>query len=133
MKGNLLMRFFRMASWCRNKKWHVVARFLEYFIRVVYACELHGVTKIGEGTIFVHNGLGCVIHPDAIIGKNCRIYQNVTIGGRNNRGTPTIGDNVFIGPGACVLGGVEIGDGVTIAANSVVTNLYRRVYGGYTC
>ena len=126
------MRLFRVASWCRIKRIHILARFIEYMIRIIYACELHGATKIGTGTLFIHNGLGCVVHPKAIIGENCRIYQNVTIGGRNNRGVPTIGNNVFIGPGACILGDVEIGDNVTIAANSVVIkSIYSGVWGGY--
>ena len=46
--------------------------------------------------------------------------QNVSIAGRNNRGTPVIGNNVFIGAGACVLGGIKIGNNVSIGANAVV-------------
>ena len=131
MERNQLMRLYRIASWLRRKNINFIARCLEYIIRIVYACELHGTTKIGEGTLFIHNGLGCVVHPKASIGKKCRIYQNVTIGGRNNRGTPIIGNNVFIGPGACVLGGVVIGDNVVIAANSVVIkSLPNGVWGG---
>lgn len=54
------------------------------------------------------------------IGRNLKIKHNVTIG--NNHGkVPIIGDNVFLGCGACVLGGITIGDNVKIGANSVVT------------
>ncbi|WP_198540758.1 serine O-acetyltransferase [Capnocytophaga stomatis] len=92
------------------------------YIRVVYSCDLPVSLKLGKGVVLKHNGLGVVIHPDAIIGENTLIYQNVSIAGRNNRGVPTIGKNVFIGCGACVLGGVTIGDNVSIGANSVVIN-----------
>lgn len=79
---------------------------------------------VDEGLYIGHIGT-IVIHGDAKIGKNCNLSQNVTIGILNsgkNKGTPTIGDNVFIGPGACVFGNVTIGDNVTIGANSVVSH-----------
>ena len=86
---------------------------------MIFSCELPYNCELGEGTIFIHNGLGCVIHPNAQIGKNVKIYQNVTIGGRNN-GVPHIGDNVSIFAGACILGDVQIGDNAQIGANAVV-------------
>lgn len=90
------------------------------YIRIVYSCDLPANLKLGKGVILKHNGLGVVIHPKAVIGEGTQIYQNVSIAGRNNRGTPIIGKNVFIGCGACVLGGVTIGDNVSIGANAVV-------------
>ena len=69
-------------------------------IRLLYSFDLPSTTIVGEGTVFKHNGLGCVVHHHAIIGKNCTIYQNVSIAGRNGRGVPEIGDNVFVGCGA---------------------------------
>lgn len=59
---------------------------------------------VGEGTVFFHHGLGIVIHEDAVIGKNCKVFQNVTIGEKhstreNEHGVPIIGDNVMIGEG----------------------------------
>jgi serine O-acetyltransferase len=98
----------------------LIPTLIQRFIRVIFSCEIPSTVSIGSGTKFVHNGLGVVVHSNAKIGSNCRIYQNVTIGGRHNRGCPVIGDNVFIGAGACVLGGVTIGDGAMIGANAVV-------------
>lgn len=63
---------------------------------------------------------GIVIHPEARIGTNCLIMQQVTIGGNGGAGVPTIGDGVDIGPGAKVLGGVTVGDGAIIGACSLV-------------
>lgn len=80
---------------------------------------------VGEGTIFFHHGLGIVIHEDTVIGRNCKVFQNVTIGEKhspreNEHGVPIIGDNVMIGAGAVILGKVRIGDNVVIGANAVI-------------
>lgn len=83
-------------------------------------------TDLNQGAIFesrptLPHGLnGIIIHMGAKFGKNCTIYQQVTVGGvRFQR--PTFGDNVIIGAGAKILGGVKIGDNVKIGANTVVT------------
>lgn len=117
-----LMKIFRLMEYLKAKRIPVLPGFLMRYIRVVYSCDLPVSLKLGKGVVLKHNGLGVVIHPDATIGENTLIYQNVSIAGRNNRGVPTIGKNVFIGCGACVLGGVTIGDNVSIGANSVVIN-----------
>lgn len=61
-----------------------------------------------------------IVNPGAKIGKNCTIYPGVVIGGKVENGYPEIGNNVFIGASAKVLGGVHIGDNVYIAPNAVV-------------
>ena len=66
-----------------------------------------------------HNLNGIVIAAGAIIGKNCFLSHQVTIG-RNRGGAPTIGDNVYIGPGAKIFGAIHIGNNVRIGANCVV-------------
>lgn len=80
-------------------------------------------TKIGEGFYIGH--FGCiVVHKDVTIGKNCNISQGVTLGMANRgskKGCPTIGDNVYIAPGAKVIGKITIGNNVAIGANCVVT------------
>jgi serine O-acetyltransferase len=74
--------------------------------------------RLGGGLLLPHPN-GVVIHPDAEIGPNCLIFQQVTIGtGRG--GVPIIGGHVDIGAGAKVLGQVRIGDHAKIGANAVV-------------
>jgi serine O-acetyltransferase len=63
---------------------------------------------------------GIVIHPGARIGVNCLIFQQVTVGIRDERGSPEIGGHVDIGAGAKILGRVKIGDHARIGANAVV-------------
>lgn len=79
------------------------------------------VVKFGGGTGFGYGGIGVVIHARAVIGKNCSIGTNVTIGGKSRwYEVPVIGDNVHISGGAKILGPVRIGNNVTIGANAVV-------------
>lgn len=118
-KGSL-MKIFRLMEYLHKKKIPIAPGFLMRYIRVIYSCELPATLRLGKGIRFEHSGLGVVIHPDAIIGENTTILQNVTIGGRNSKHAPRIGKNVYIGCGACVLGGITIGDNVMIGANAVV-------------
>lgn len=84
-------------------------------------CHVHYSTSIGKGTIIAYGGISVVIHKDAILGQNCVIESCVTIGGRSNlKKVPTVGNNVFIGTGAKVLGNVKVGNNVIIGANAVV-------------
>jgi serine O-acetyltransferase len=110
------------------------------YIRLVYACDLSYLVRLGHGVRFPHNGLGVVIHSDVRIGDDCLIYQNVTIGG-DGRGqppafgespVPIIGNRVTIYSGAVVVGPIRIGDGAIIGANAVVLKTVpaRTVVGG---
>lgn len=113
-------KLYRIGNFFVRKKIPIIPKMIYMLNRFLYSCDIPCQTQIGEGTSFVHNGLGTVVNPEAVIGKNCCIYQNVSIAGRNGRGVPIIHDNVFIGAGACILGGVIIGEGASIGANAVV-------------
>lgn len=75
--------------------------------------------QIGGGLLLPHPN-GIVIHPQARIGVNCLIFQQVTIGVADATGAPVIGHAVDIGAGARILGPVRIGDRARIGANAVV-------------
>lgn len=90
------------------------------FIFNKYNCRIPFEAVLGEGTRLGYGGIGTVIHPDSVVGKNCIIAQNVTLGSRaGGNGTPIIGDNVWISPGAKCFGG-KIGNNVIVGANAVV-------------
>ena len=75
---------------------------------------------IGGGLLMPHPN-GIVIHPDARIGPNCLLFQQVTLGvGGAVPGVPTLAGKVDVGAGAKILGGVTIGTGAVIGANAVV-------------
>ena len=91
--------------------------------RIRFGIDIHTL-NIGEGFFIGHFG-HIVISGDATIGKNCNVSHGVTIGVINTgskKGTPIIGDNVYIAPGAKIIGNIRVGDRVAIGANSVVTN-----------
>src|SRR5215470_5822673 len=99
----------------------VIPRILYLLIRIFFGGHVPYTAKIGAGTSFGCGALGVVLHPKTVIGENCVIAQNVTIGGRANfQDVPKIGNNVFIGAGAKILGPIQIGDNVKIGANAVV-------------
>ncbi|QJX00633.1 serine O-acetyltransferase [Frigoriglobus tundricola] len=76
--------------------------------------------RVGGGLVLPHPN-GIVIHPGAVLGPNCMIFQQVTIGaGGSKPGVPTIGGHVDVGAGAKILGGITIGDHARIGANAVV-------------
>ena len=80
-------------------------------------------TQVGPGLYIRHEG-GIVVNEQVIIGKNCNLSQQVTIGvsRRGERaGVPVIGDNVYIGPGAKIFGKIAIGNNAAVGANCVVT------------
>jgi serine O-acetyltransferase len=64
---------------------------------------------------------GVVIHTDVVLGPNCLIFQQVTLGS-NGRGVPVLGGHVDVGAGAKIIGPVRIGDHAVIGANAVVTS-----------
>ena len=76
---------------------------------------------IGKG-FYIGHFSGIILHSDTKIGENCNIGTGVIIGtqGLGDRGVPIIGDNVYIGVGAKILGGIKIGNNVKIGANAVV-------------
>ena len=87
-----------------------------------YGFQIPVHTTIGEGFYINHFG-PIVINSAAKIGKNCNLAHNVTIGQTNRgnlKGAPTIGDKVWIGTGAVIVGNIKIGDNVLIAPNSFV-------------
>ena len=102
MKEKKITRYYRKAHWCYNHRIPILPGLIMRICRVLYAIDLPYTCEIGGNVEFQHNGLGCVIHGKPVIGEGTKIYQNVTIGGRNGRGHPVIGKNVFVGAGACI-------------------------------
>lgn len=112
----------------KSKKCKLVR--LWYLYRIKRSDAFHNAsmgTNLNSGAQFAtkpilpHHLNGIVISHYAKIGKNCIIYQQVTIAEDGNQRAATIGDNVSIGAGAKILGNITIGDNVRIGANAVVT------------
>ena len=97
-------------------------KLIQLFICFPIGIDISFNTTIGKGLYIGHFG-GIVLNNEAIIGDFCNLSQGVTIGegGRGQRrGTPVVGNRVYIGPGAKVFGRITIGNNVAIGANAVV-------------
>jgi len=92
-----------------------------YFLK--YGISVPWRTKVGAGFYIGHFGQ-IVVHDQAVIGTNCNISQGVTLGQANRgprKGYPVVGDCVYLGPGAKLVGSVRVGNNVAVGANCVVT------------
>jgi len=120
-KGFKYLFFLRLKGY--SSLWLV--RFLAgVFLRhytYKYGFQIPVQTKIGGGLFIGHFG-SVVISANAEIGRNCNIAHNVTIGAARGKraGAPKIGDNVWIGTGAVIVGNIQIGNSVLISPNAFV-------------
>lgn len=99
-----------------------VAKCLAFFYQVAtlpFGIELPLSTRIGKGLTISHTS-GIVVHKDATIGDNCTIHSGVVLGGKGRQDPPHIGNNVYIGANATVLGPIRVGDSATIGALALV-------------
>ena len=117
------LKAFRCAQHYRKKSiLYYFYRFkLSYFMRR-YFIQIPIETKIGRGLYIGHFGR-IIVNRRAVIGNNVNIATGITIGQTNRekrQGCPTIGNKVWIGTNAVIVGGIKIGDDVMIAPNSFV-------------
>lgn len=97
-------------------------RFLYQHYCIKYSVDIPATTKIGAGFKIEHCA-GIVLNPDVSIGKNCNIYNGVTIGKekRGKRtGVPAIGEYVWIGANSVIVGNINIGNDALIAPGAYV-------------
>lgn len=116
------LQFYRLAHRLQRAEVPLFPRLISHVGRFLTGIEIHPGAAIGEG-LFIDHGMGVVIGETAEIGRNCHLYQGVTLGGTSTLRTkrhPTLGDNVIVGAGASVIGAVTIGDNVRIGSGSVV-------------
>ena len=101
-------------------------KFKSFFINQVEdVCCIQNLEKLKNNNVYFPHPIGIVIHPKAVIGKNCTIFQNVTIGqGKYNqereRDVPLIEDSVTVYPNSVIAGGIKIGKNCIIGAGSIV-------------
>lgn len=112
------IRAYQNASGPLRSVTKKVAVLRHRFWSIVAGADIPLNSSIGGGLLLPHPN-GVVIHPDARIGVNCLIFQQVTIGA-TERGVPTIGGHVDIGAGAKLIGPIVVGDHARIGANALV-------------
>jgi serine O-acetyltransferase len=119
----------RFCQWSRGRfsPLRLAARILHRWAQAKAGIDLSSGLRAGPGLLLVH-GWGIVVNKDAHIGSNVTLFNGVVIGRKDTilptgRETeyPIIGDDVWIGPHAVIIGGVRIGDGAIVGAGSIVT------------
>ena len=117
---NECFKLYKAAHACTKGPKFVrpLAGVFRHLSQLLFACHIGSHAEIGEGCLFQHNGVGCVISEKAVIGKNCMFYQHVTVGALG--GAPIIEDDVLIGANAVLLGNITVHKGAKIGAGAVV-------------
>lgn len=105
-------------------RWHVpvLPRLLSNLMRFFTGIEIHPGAEIGGG-LFIDHGMGVVIGETTEIGRNCTLYQGVTLGGtslQHGKRHPTLENDIVVGAGAAILGAIVIGSNSKVAAGAVV-------------
>jgi len=127
--GTIAVVVYRFGHWVRYIKIPVLKQllklvyvFMKSIVVLGFGIYIPSAFKVGRG-FAIHNFSGIFI-PPTVAGDNFIVFQNVTIGHLRGQGgkPPQIGDNVFVGAGAKVLGDVKIGNNVVVGANSLVMN-----------
>lgn len=112
------MGWLRLAAALRRIGIPGVSGWAQRRLLRVYGLELAPSQDIGGG-LYIAHPVGCVLMAEHI-GSNVTVISNVTFGTRDDARWPVIGDDVFVGVGARILGGITIGEGCRIGANAVV-------------
>lgn len=115
--------FARETRWCRFGVRQLLVLVLHHY-SIRYGIDISRDARIGSGFYIGHFG-GIFVNAEVVIGDNCNISQGVTLGRQNRgerEGCPTIGNNVYIAPGAKIIGRVTVGDRAAVGANAVVVS-----------
>ncbi|MDG3088254.1 serine acetyltransferase [Vibrio hannami] len=133
-KGLIFIILFRI---CRLSQVSIFTKVLFFPLSFLYKLTVQWIlgidiplrVSIGEGFVLYH-GVGVVVHPSVIIGKNVTMRQSTTIGIKYNNGkAPIIGDNVDIGAHSVLVGDITIGSNVIIGAG---TTILKTIDSGLT-
>ena len=119
-----LCGYLRAQKWSRYGMYHLVL-WIHRRMQVKYAAYIDFSTSIGAGLYLGHLCF-VVSNTRCEIGENCTLSHGVTLGQTHHRsknpGVPIIGNRVYLGCGAKILGGIRIGDDAVVAPNAVVVS-----------
>ena len=123
--GTAAVVVYRFGRWVYSIKIPVLRQLLIFIYLVIntVCLMLTGIhiqwkSDIGPGLV-VHN-CSCIFVLATRIGHSCTVNQGVSVASIRGTGWPTIGNNVYLGAGCKVMGGVTVGDNVVVSANSLV-------------
>lgn len=128
MRQSIVIGTYRFANWVEvrvrvpliRQLLLILARVLQGVVVMFMHVEIPRQVKIGRRLTLGHGGHGTVINSKSVIGDDVTLLHLVTLAGSHDGKAPRVGDRVYIGCGAVLVGGVVIGDDAVIGANSVV-------------
>ena len=119
--------YYHISHYFYEKQHFFLARYFCERAKRKTGIEIHPGARIGK-RLFIDHGFGVVIGETAVIGDDVTIFHGVTLGGtgkEKKKRHPTIGNDVFIGTGAKILGNIKVGNHAKIGANAVVLENVR--------
>src|SRR5262245_30430929 len=116
--GTAAMVWYRLMQWARRWRLVPLEMLFNRLNTICCGCIIGRGAEFGPGFVLIHS-LGVVINGRVRGGSGVKIEHQVTIGAEK-RQSPVLGDGVFVGAGAKIIGAVRIGDGAKIGANAVV-------------
>lgn len=126
--------YYRLGHMTKNNVVKLFCRLKLRNLRLRYGLEIGITTKIGRG-FYLGHAFNITINPSATLGDNVSVHKGVLIGASNrgvSKGSPIIGNCVWIGCNAAIVGKISIGDDTLIAPNSFVNQdvpSHSVVYG----
>jgi serine O-acetyltransferase len=122
---------YRLSHWVEIQEQLGVIRLLlrmwflfwQKLIEMLTGISIPATCQIGEGLYVGHFG-HLIVNGKVQMGANCNLSQGVTLGMKrdgNNKGVPTLGDRVYVGPNAVIIGEVHVGNDAVIGAGAIVT------------
>lgn len=127
-KFQIALRKAEYAVNCKKEAYYLFYRLWRKFLfhRWSVKCGFTIPLNVtGPGLSIAHYGT-IAINSNAQIGRNCRIHEGVNIGSSGNEKAPKIGNNVFIGSGAKIIGDITIADGIAIGAGAIVVKSFME-------
>lgn len=118
--GTAAMVWYRLMQWCGHHHLAPLEMIFNKFNVVFCNCIIGRGAEFGPGFVLIHS-TGVVINGGVRAGSNLHVEHQVTIGAER-RQNPRLGNDVFLGAGAKVIGSVAIGDGAKVGANAVVVH-----------
>lgn len=109
---------FRAAHWCHTHHIRLLPTVFQRLNMALFGLEIASGMEVGPG-LYIPHPYGTVLMATRI-GSNVTFVHSITVGMRNKWEFPVIGDGVFVGAGARILGGITLGAGCSIGANAVV-------------
>ena len=116
--GTFSMICYRCMQWCNHARLHPLTMLFNKMNAWLGNCIIGRGADFGPEFVLIHS-TGVVINTGVKGGRGVKLEHQVTIGAEKGN-VPVLGDGVFIGAGARIVGGVHIGDNARIGANAVV-------------